>query len=340
MRSTALPPDLATIAREATRNGNMRSPARTARILGLGHQVPPEVVPNGPIAERIGVDDAWIVKRTGIKSRRRALPDERLTDYAVFAGRRALNDAGVDPLDVDLVLVATMTPDEITPNAAPVVANALGCENAGAIDIGAACTGWLAALRLAAGQVETGRAGNVLVIGAELLTRITNFDDPKTAMLFGDGAGAVLVGCEGEGDIGPIVLAADGGLADRITASHDKRVLEMDGHSTYQVAVKRLSEATVSAVARTGLELDDIDVFVYHQANGRILKAVGERLDLEPARVADYVAHMANTSAASIPLTLSLLREDGRLRPGQKVLLAAIGAGFTWGAGVIEWGAS
>jgi 3-oxoacyl-[acyl-carrier-protein] synthase-3 len=338
MRSTALPPDLATIAREATRNGNMRAPARTARILGLGHHVPPEVVPNGPIAERIGVDDAWIVKRTGIKSRRRALPDERLTDYATFAGRRALNDAGVDPRDVDLVLVATMTPDEITPNAAPVVAHALGAESAGAIDVGAACTGWLAALRLAAGQVETGRADRVLVIGAELLTRITNFDDPKTAALFGDGAGAVLVGCEGEGDIGPIVLAADGDLADRITASHDDRVLQMDGHSTYQVAVKRLSEATVAAVARSGLELEDVDLFVYHQANGRIIKAVGDRLDLEPARVADYVAHMANTSAASIPLTLSLLREDGRLRYGQKVLLAAIGAGFTWGAGVIEWG--
>jgi 3-oxoacyl-[acyl-carrier-protein] synthase III len=338
MRSTALPPDLATIAREATRNGNMRTPARTARILGLGHHVPPEVVPNGPIAERIGVDDAWIVKRTGIKSRRRALPDERLTDYAVFAGRRALSDADVDPRDVDLVLVATMTPDEITPNAAPVVANALGCEHAGAIDIGAACTGWLAAVRLAAGQVETGRADRVLVIGAELLTRITNFDDPKTAMLFGDGAGAVLIGCEGDGDIGPIVLSADGSLADRITASHDKRVLEMDGHSTYQVAVKRLSEATVAAVARAGLELEDVDLFVYHQANGRIIKAVGDRLDLEPARVADYVAHMANTSAASIPLTLSLLREDGRLRYGQKVLIAAIGAGFTWGAGVVEWG--
>jgi 3-oxoacyl-[acyl-carrier-protein] synthase-3 len=338
MRSATLPPELATIAREATRNGNMRSPARTARIVGLGHHVPPEVVPNGPIAERIGVDDAWIVKRTGIKSRRRALPDEKLTDYAVFAGRRALSDAGVDPRDVDLVLVATMTPDDITPNAAPVVANALGADGAGAVDIGAACTGWLAALRLAAGQVETGRADRVLVIGAELLTRITNFDDPKTAMLFGDGAGAVVVGADGDGDIGPIVMAADGSLADRITASHDKRVLEMDGHSTYQVAVKRLSEATVSAVARAGLELDDVDLFVYHQANGRIIKAVGDRLDLEPARVADYVAHMANTSAASIPLTLSLLREDGRLRPGQNVLLAAIGAGFTWGAGVIEWG--
>jgi 3-oxoacyl-[acyl-carrier-protein] synthase-3 len=338
MRSSTLPPDLATIAREATRNGNMRAPARTARILGLGHHVPPEVVPNGPIAERIGVDDAWIVKRTGIKSRRRALPGERLSDYATIVGRRALADAGVDPRDVDLVLVATMTPDELTPNAAPVVADALGAENAGAIDIGAACTGWLAALRLAAGQVETGRADRVLVIGAELLTRITNFDDPKTAALFGDGAGAVLIGCDGEGDIGPIVLAADGSLADRISASHDDRLLQMDGHSTYQVAVKRLSEATVAAVARAGLELDDIDLFVYHQANGRIIKAVGERLDLDPPKVADYVAHMANTSAASIPLTLSLLREDGRLRFGHKVLIAAIGAGFTWGAGVVEWG--
>jgi 3-oxoacyl-[acyl-carrier-protein] synthase III len=340
MRSAELPADLATIAREATRNGSNLAPARTARIIGLGHQVPPEVVPNADIGPRLGVEDEWIQKRTGIKSRRRAAPHETLAEYATVAGRKALQDAGVDARDVDLVLVATMTPDDITPNAAPVVADALGAENAGAIDIGAACSGWLAALRLAAGQVETGRADRVLVIGAELLTRITNFDDPKTAALFGDGAAAVLVGAEGEGDIGPIVLAADGSLGDRITANHQDRVLVMDGHSTYLVAVKRLSEATVAAVARAGLELDDIDLFVYHQANGRIIRAVGERLDLEPAKVADYVAHMANTSAASIPLTLSLLREDGRLRPGHKVLIAAIGAGFTWGAGVIEWGVS
>jgi 3-oxoacyl-[acyl-carrier-protein] synthase-3 len=341
MRSATLPPDLRTIAREATRNGAPTpDPARTARVIGLGHHVPPEVVPNGPIAERIGVDDVWIVKRTGIKSRRRVAPADRLSDLATFAGRRALTDAGIDALDIDLVLVATMTPDEITPNAAPLVAHALGAEQAGAIDIGAACTGWLAALRLAAGQIETSRADRVLVIGAEALTRITDFEDPKTAHLFGDGAGAVVVGAEGEGDIGAIVLAADGGLADRITCSNEERVLRMDGHSTYQIAVKRLSEATVAAVARAGLELDDIDLFVYHQANGRIIRAVGQRLDITPDRVADYVAHMANTSAASIPLTLSLLREDGRLRPGHKVLVAAIGAGFTWGAGVLEWGVS
>src|SRR5215216_5353326 len=249
---------------------------------------------------------------------------------ATWAARRALNDAGIDPYELDLVLVATMSQDEITPNTAPLVAHDLGAERAGAMDIGAACSGFLAALRMAAGQIETGRADKILVVGAEALTRLVDYDDPKTAHLFGDGAG----------QIGPIMLAADGGLGPAITCSYEDRVIKMDGHSTYQTAVKRLTEATVAAVARAGLELDDVDLFVYHQANGRIIKAVGDRLDLEPAKVADYVAHMANTSAASIPLTLSLLREDNRLRSGQQVLIAAIGAGFTWGAGIVEWGIS
>ena len=338
MRSATLPPDLATIAREATRAGQTFAPARTASVVGLGHWVPAEVVPNSELTERLGVDDAWIVKRTGVHTRRRVAPSDTLSDIATWAGRRALNDAQLDAYDVDLVIVATMTADQITPNAAPLVAHALGADRAGAFDVGAACSGFLAALRMAAGQVETGRADNVLVIGAEALTRLANYDDPKTAHLWGDGAGAVVLSGSGEGGIGPILLAADGGLGTAITCDYDDRLIRMDGHSTYQTAVKRLSEATVAAIARAELELEDIDLFVYHQANGRIIRAVGERLDLEPAKVADYVAHMANTSAASIPLTLSLLRDDNRLRAGQKVLVAAIGAGFTWGAGVVEWG--
>ena len=340
MHSATLPPDLRTIAREATRNGSAFAPQRTASIIGLGHWSPAEVVPNSALAGRLGVDDAWIIKRTGVHTRRRAAPTERLSDMATWAARRALTDAGVEPYDIDLVLVATMSQDEITPNTAPLVAHELGAERAGAMDIGAACSGFLAALRLAAGQIETGRADRILVIGAEALTRLLDYDDAKTAHLFGDGAGAVVLGADGAGAIGPIMLAADGGLGPAITCSYEDRVIKMDGHSTYQTAVKRLSEATVAAVARAGLELDEVDLFVYHQANGRIIKAVGDRLDLEPAKVADYVAHMANTSAASIPLTLSLLREDNRLRPGQKVLIAAIGAGFTWGAGIVEWGIS
>jgi 3-oxoacyl-[acyl-carrier-protein] synthase-3 len=339
MPSAALPPELHQIAREAARNGRRPAPPRTATILGLGHHLPSEIVPNGDIAANIGVDDHWIVKRTGIHSRRRALPSERTQDLGVFAGRRALQDAGVDPLDLDYVIVATMSADEITPNAAPLVAHALGAERAAAFDIGAACTGFLAGLAQAAALVEVGRANRVLLIGAEKLTRITDFHDKKTGMLFGDGAGAAVIGPSEDGaGIGPIDLMADGGLGDTIVATYADPFIRMDGISTFKIAIKNLSESTVFAVAAAGLELEDIDLFVYHQANSRILKAVGERLDLDPAKVADYISQLGNTSAASIPLTLSLSREDGRLRPGHKVLVAAIGAGFTWGAGVMEWG--
>jgi 3-oxoacyl-[acyl-carrier-protein] synthase III len=341
MLSAALPPELHQIARDAARNGRRPAPPRTATILGLGHYLPSEVLPNGPIAARIGVDDAWIVKRTGIHARRRVAPNERTSDLAVFAGRRALQDAGIDALDLDHVIVATMSADEITPNCAPLVAHALGADRAAAYDIGAACTGFLAGLAQAAALVEVGRAERILLIGAETLTRLSDFDDKKTGMLFGDGAGAAVIGPSDDGaGIGPIELLADGGLGDTIVATYEDGKIRMDGISTFKIAIKRLSESTVFAVAAAGLELDDIDLFVYHQANGRILKAVGERLDLEPAKVADYIGQLGNTSAASIPLTLSLSREDGRLRPGMKVMIAAIGAGFTWGAGVMEWTAS
>jgi 3-oxoacyl-[acyl-carrier-protein] synthase-3 len=314
-----------------------RTPLRTARIIGLGHKLPDRVVANAEIAERIGVDSDWIVRRTGIRERRYAAPAERTTDLALAAARRALGDADTRPAEIDLILVATMTPDELTPNTAPLLAHALGLDVA-AYDIGAACTGWLSALSAGAAQVETGRADRVLVVGAEVLSRITNPDDKRTASLFGDGAGAVVLGPDGDGEIGPILLNSDGGMGDTITATHAERLLIMDGHTTFNKAVKVLADSTEAVAARAGVALDDIDLFVYHQANGRILRAVGEKLELPAERVADYVGETGNTSAASIPLTLSLLREDGRLRPGQRVLLAAVGAGFTWGAGIVEWG--
>jgi 3-oxoacyl-[acyl-carrier-protein] synthase-3 len=317
-------------------NGRL-APLRTARVAGLGHKLPDRVVPNGPIAERIGVDAEWIVRRTGIRERRYAAPDERTSDLAVAAARRALVDANLEPADVDLVLVATMTPDELTPNTAPLVADALGI-SAAAYDVGAACTGWLSALSTGAALVETGRSETVLVIGAEILSRVTNMDDKRSASLFGDGAGAVVLSAEGEGAIGPIVLASDGSMGDTITATHAERLLVMDGHTTFNKAVKVLADSTGDACERAGVTLDEIDMFVYHQANGRILRAVAEKLELPEERVADYVGETGNTSAASIPLTLSLLREDGRLRPGQRLLLSAVGAGFTWGAGVVDWG--
>jgi 3-oxoacyl-[acyl-carrier-protein] synthase-3 len=340
MSSASLSPELAAVARAEREHARLPTRPRTASVLGLGHYLPDEVVSNDPIAERIGVDDEWIVRRTGIRARHRAAVGERLVDLAVHAAREALDDAGVDPGEVDLVLVATLSQDELTPNAAPLVAHELGSDRAGAIDIGAACSGWLSGLSLASAQIEIGRADKVLLIGAEILTRLTDYEDRKTAALWGDGAGAVVLGADGDAAVGPIVLSADGGLADVITASHEERLLRVEGHETFQTAVKRLAEATVAATARAGLELDDIDMFVYHQANARILRAVGERLELPAEKVADYIGDVGNTSAASIPLTLGLLREDRRLRPGQRVLVAAIGAGFTWGAGTLQWGAT
>lgn len=311
---------------------------RTTAILGLGHFLPETVVSNLPIAERLGIDDAWILKRTGIRSRRHATPDQRLSDLAIEAGRNAVADAGIDPAELDVVLVGTTSADEITPSAAPYVATALGAKHAAAMDIGAACTAWVSALSVGASFIESGRAQTVLAIGADVLSRFTDYDDKRTASLFGDGAGAVVLGAGGEGSVGPFVFGSDATLADAIIARRDDPVLRMDGHATFNAAVAALVDSTRSACDLAGVGLDDVDLFVFHQANGRITSAVSERLELPAERVADYVADMGNTSAASIPLALAMARQDDRLHAGDTVVVAAVGAGFTWGASVLRWG--
>ena len=311
---------------------------RTSGVLGLGVALPDEVVGNEEIAERIGVDSEWIVRRTGIEERRRAAPDARLDDLAAEAGRAALADADLDAEAIDQVLVATMSSDNVTPNSAPVVAHLLGANRAGAMDIGAACTGSLCALAAACGMIESGRAEHILVIGAELLSRHTDYDDKRTAALFGDGAGALVVSSTADGRIGPVVLGADGGAAELIVADRLDGNIVMNGHDTFVNAIARLDEGTRQACEAAGVELEDIDLFVYHQANRRILTAAAERLDLPEEKVLDCIATMGNTSAASVPLGLEEARKEGRLEPGTRVLLGAVGAGFTWGAAVVEWG--
>jgi 3-oxoacyl-[acyl-carrier-protein] synthase-3 len=314
---------------------------RGAAIAAIGTSLPVAIVPNDPIAERIGVTDEWIVKRTGIRARHIAAPGERLADLAADAGDAALAFAGVDASDLDLVLVATTTADEVLPNAAPLVAHALGAVRAGAFDVGAACTGFLTGLALGAAQIEAGRAGSVLVVGADLMSRITDPDCRQTAALFADGAGAALLtATHGTGRIGPVTLGADGGGADLIMVGRSEALIRMQGHETFKHAVARMTEATRDALALTEFELADIDLFVYHQANARILRAVAEQLDLPQERVVDCIGTHANTSAATLPLALAHAQAEGRLHPGARVLLGAFGAGFTWGAGVIEWGAA
>ena len=324
---------LATPAGEGTRT------MRGAAIAGLGVALPRASVPNTPIAERLGVDDHWIVKRIGVRERRMVEPDERLTDLALRASREALERAGTTPAELDLILVGTFTQDEILPHAAPLVAGELGATKAGGVDLGAACMAFLSGVALGAAQIETGRADNVLVIGAEVLTRYLDMDDRRTAALIGDGAGAVVMTpADPPGRIGPCLLRADDNSRDIVYMTRDEMKLRMEGQQTFVYAVDYLSEITLDAVAAAGLTLDDIDVFVYHQANARITRAVGQRLNLRTERVVDCIEGLGNTSAASIPLALAAAEREGRLQPGTRLLLAAIGAGFTWGAAVIEWG--
>ncbi|MGV1048127.1 MAG: beta-ketoacyl-ACP synthase 3 [Solirubrobacterales bacterium] len=306
-------------------------------IAGLGVAVPENVVANAAIAARFGIDESWIVTRTGIEERRIAAPGERLSEFAAAAAERALAAAGVGAAELDLLLVATTSNDDLMPGASPRVAAALGVKVA-AIDLNAACTGFVSGLSLACGQIESGRAANVLLVGADLMSRITDPGDRGTAAVFADGAGAVLLRGAERGRIGPIVLGSDGTQADLVLAPRATGLTVMQGHETFRHAVDRMSEATLAATAAAGVDLADVDLFVYHQANGRILRSVGERLQLPSERVVDSINHFGNTSAASIPLALEDARLAGDLRPGATVLLAAFGAGLTWGATVLTWG--
>jgi 3-oxoacyl-[acyl-carrier-protein] synthase-3 len=306
--------------------------------VAVGASVPERIVTSAEIETGLGVGPDWIARRTGIISRHVAAPEERLQTHATAAARRALDRAGVAPSDVDLVIVATSTPDELMPNAAPLVAHELGAARAGAFDVGAACTGFLSALAVGAAQVECGRAHTAVVIGADLMSRVLDFEDRSTAAVFADGAGAVVLqATEGRSRLGPVVLGADGSGADHITIPRDGRI-RMRGHDTFREAVAHLTLSTEQAVHATGLTLRDIDLFVYHQANGRILTAVGERLGLDPDRVLDCIAQYGNTCGATLPLALAHAAEHGRLHDGDRLLLGAFGAGFTWGAAVLEWG--
>jgi 3-oxoacyl-[acyl-carrier-protein] synthase III len=339
-------PESAVLDREQSL-GAARPALTPAAILSVATDLPPERLTSAELAERLGVSEEWIVSRTGIRERRRARADERLSDYATRAGARALEAAGVDAANLDLVIVATLSQDELTPNTAPIVAHNLGATRAGAFDVGAACTAFLTALAQGSANIESGRARYVLVVGADFVTRLVDYGDKRSAPLFADAAGAVVLGPSlgDESDparpaIGPIVLGADGSHAGTLYATLADRKIRMDGPEVFRHAVARMSEVTLDAVQRAGLELADVDLFVFHQANARITRALGERLGLDPARVVECIETIGNASAATLPVGLATAQADGRLTAGANVLLAAFGAGFTWGGGVMRWGAS
>ena len=301
--------------------------------------LPPNIVHSSEIEQRLGLAPDWIERRTGIRARRIASEHERLDAHAAHAAAEALAVAGIDGKDVDLVLVATTTADEVMPNTAPLVATALGATDAGGFDIGAACTGFLSALATGVAMIDAGRAGCVVVIGADFMSRVTDPQDRGTAAVFADGAGAIVLVATGESTrVGPVVLGSKADVTGTIRVPRDTYRIGMRGHETYKEAVSCLSVSTEQAAAGAGVALEEIDLFVYHQANGRILAAVGERLGLNPERVVDCISDYGNTSAATLPLALAHSVSGGHLRDGDRVLLGAFGGGLTWGATVLEWG--
>jgi 3-oxoacyl-[acyl-carrier-protein] synthase-3 len=309
-----------------------------AGIAGVGSALPSLIVTNEELAQRLDTSDEWIYRRTGIRSRRRLSAGEDVTTLAVAACADALADAGRAAEDVDAIIISTITPDYLTPGLAPLVADRLGALRASTVDINAACVGFLHGIDQAAALIESGRASLVLVCGAEGLSRITDHTDRSTAVLLGDGAGAVAV-TAGDYDLGlpPFRLGSDGAQAGLLYVDQDKRVLHMRGAEVYRHAVARMVEATETALRSADLAVDDIDLFVPHQANARIIEAAADRLGIPLDRVSLHVQEVANTSSASIPLALHQAERAGALHPGDTVALAAFGAGFVWGAGIASW---
>jgi 3-oxoacyl-[acyl-carrier-protein] synthase-3 len=314
--------------------------ARGAALVAAAGTLPQERVSTEEIEDRLGLERGWIVRRTGVRHRYRAAPGQRLSDLGTLAARRALDRAGVRSSEVDLVLAATMTPEPSEPLLAATIAGEIGAGTAGAINLGAACSGFLSGLSMAAASIEAGRAEHVVVVGGDLMSRVLDYDDRVTAGIFGDGAGAVVVrAVDGPSRVGPQILGSDGADASAIVAPHPQGPVRIDGGRTFRRAVDTLVEIAREAAARARLSLEDVDLFVPHQANARITKAVRERLGIRTDRVVDCIGKYGNTTGGTLPIALAHAHEHGLLQPGSRVLLAAFGAGLTWGALVATWGA-
>ncbi len=318
------------------------SSLRRAGILGTGSFVPPKVVTNDDLAARMETSDEWIASRTGIRARHIVEPGILTSDLAAAAAENALAAAGLAASDLDLIIVASSTPDYpgSFPSTATVVQQKLGASGAAAFDLGAVCSGFAYALHVAAQMVVTGANRRVLVIGAETLSRVLNWDDRSTAVLFGDGAGAVVLGEVSEGGYLGGVLGADGAGGELlcVTRSGDcPGTIYQNGREVYKFAVQIMGEVALRAVEAAGLTSEDIDLLIPHQANIRIIDKAAERMGLAREKVVVNLDRYGNTSAASIPLALDEAVRAGRVKPGSLLVLVGFGAGLTWGANVIRW---
>ena len=312
--------------------------ATGTKILGFGGYQPDKVVTNDDLAEIVDTNDEWIRTRVGIQSRRVARDDETVADMAEAACAKALAASGLEPSEVDLVIVATCSAESPMPNVAPTVAHRLGIPAPGAYDLNAACAGFCYGIGAASDAVRAGSARNVLVIGAEKMTSWMDWTDRSTCIIFADGAGAAVVGPSGDGEpsgIGPVVWGSAGDMAQKITIDGRNGSLKQDGQAVFRWATTAIAPIALEACRRAGVTPADISAFIPHQANLRIIEAIAKKLGIPRDRVADDIIQAGNTSSASVPLALSRMAEQGRLQPGTPALLVAFGAGLCYASQVI-----
>ena len=321
-----------------------------SRILGTGSYLPPKRLTNADLAAELaqqGVEtsDEWIVERTGIRARHFAAPEVASSDLAAEAGRRAIEAAGITAADLDLIIVATSTPDMVFPSTATMVQNKLGTAGCPAFDVQAVCSGFVYALTVADSMIRAGSARNALVIGSEVFSRILDFKDRTTCVLFGDGAGAVVIGASDQPGILATDIHADGKHRDILCVPGHVSggnvlgdpVLKMDGQAVFKLAVGVLEETARASLAKAGLQDSDIDWLIPHQANIRIMQSTAKKLKMPTEKVVVTVDQHGNTSAASIPLALDVAVRDGRIQRGQHLMLEGVGGGFTWGSVLVKY---
>jgi 3-oxoacyl-[acyl-carrier-protein] synthase III len=330
-------------------------PTCVSSIIGTGSYMPDKVLTNDELSKTVDTSDEWITTRTGIRERRIAAADQATSDLASEAARRAMTSAGVTPEEIDLIVVATVTPDMFFPSTACFVQKKIGATNAVCFDVSAACSGFLYALQVARHFLNAGTRTTALVIGAEKLSTLVNWEDRNTCVLFGDGAGAVVIRAE-ESDTAPgrvlsTVMGSDGTLTDVLrvpgggsacpTTPHNAadrlNTIHMEGRETFKHAVTRMCQASEQALELAGLKKEDISMVIPHQANARIISAIADRLGLPPEKAFMNLDKYGNTSAATIPVALDEASRQGRIQRGDVVLLVAFGGGFTWASSVLRW---
>ena len=315
-----------------------------SRIVGTGSYLPPKVVTNDDLAKQMDTTDEWIRTRTGIRQRHIAEPSQTSSDLAVEASRAALAAARIPPQEIDLIIVATSTPDYIFPSTACIMQAKLGIKGCAAFDIQAVCSGFVYALAIADKLIRSGQHRCALIVGAEVYSRILDWKDRGTAVLFGDGAGAVILRADSKPGIMASALHADGAYADILSVPGNvcggkivgSPFLQMDGQAVFKFAVKVLDEVARETLAMCGLTPADVDWLIPHQANVRILEATARKLGIDLQKLIVTVDRHGNTSAASVPLALDVAIRDGRIKPGHKIMLQGVGGGFTWGASLVE----